>query len=95
MPAYLVIGAWILIQVAGGYGSIGHLGEVGGVAYLAHIGGAAAGLVVPAWPSGATGDHAVQAEAYRDAWSVYEASGASRPLINRPRRQTSSSCSAP
>ena len=46
MPAYLVIGGWILLQIAGGYGSIGHLGEVGGVAYLAHIGGATAGLAV-------------------------------------------------
>ncbi len=68
MPAFLVIGAWIVIQIAGGYGSIGHLGEVGGVAYLAHIGGAAAGPGRgPLVPERAI---AVQAEAYRDAWSV-------------------------
>jgi membrane associated rhomboid family serine protease len=66
MPAYLVIGAWILLQIAGGYGSIGHLGEVGGVAYLAHIGGAVAGLGVGLWFRDRA--IAVQAEAYRDAW---------------------------
>jgi membrane associated rhomboid family serine protease len=66
MPAYLVIGAWILIQIAGGYGSIGHLGEVGGVAYLAHIGGATAGLVVGLLYRDRA--IAVQAEAYRNAW---------------------------
>jgi membrane associated rhomboid family serine protease len=66
MPAYLVIGAWILIQVAGGYGSIGHLGEVGGVAYLAHIGGAAAGLVAGLLFRERA--MAVQAEAYRHVW---------------------------
>jgi membrane associated rhomboid family serine protease len=66
MPAFLVIGAWILLQIAGGYGSLGHLGEVGGVAYLAHIGGAAAGLVVGLLFRDKA--IAVQAEAYRQAW---------------------------
>jgi membrane associated rhomboid family serine protease len=70
MPAYLVIGAWILLQIAGGYGSIGRLGEVGGVAYLAHIGGAAAGLIVGLLFRNRA--IAVQAEAYRDAWSWRE-----------------------
>jgi membrane associated rhomboid family serine protease len=66
MPAFLVIGAWILIQIAGGYGSIGNLGKVGGVAYLAHIGGASAGLVLALLFRDRA--IAVQAEAYRDAW---------------------------
>ena len=66
MPAYLVIGVWILIQIAGGYGSIDQLGEVGGVAYLAHIGGAAAGLGVGIFFRDRA--LAVQAEAYRAAW---------------------------
>jgi membrane associated rhomboid family serine protease len=66
MPAYLVIGAWILIQIAGGYGSIGHLGEVGGVAYLAHIGGASAGLAVGLLFRERA--MASQAENYRGAW---------------------------
>jgi membrane associated rhomboid family serine protease len=46
MPALLVIGAWIAIQVWEGVGSIGHLGEAGGVAYLSHVGGAATGILV-------------------------------------------------
>jgi len=68
MPAFLVIGAWIAIQLIQGYGSIGRLGEVGGVAYLAHLGGAVAGLLV----ASAYRDRAiaVQAEHYRDAWKV-------------------------
>jgi membrane associated rhomboid family serine protease len=46
LPAYIVIGGWILIQIWEGVGSVGRLGEVGGVAYLAHVGGAATGIVV-------------------------------------------------
>jgi membrane associated rhomboid family serine protease len=46
VPAVVVIGLWIVLQVWSGLGSIGQLGEVGGVAYLAHIGGAATGIVV-------------------------------------------------
>ncbi|HEX8200500.1 MAG TPA: rhomboid family intramembrane serine protease [Isosphaeraceae bacterium] len=46
VPAVVVIGLWIVLQVWSGLGSIGHLGEVGGVAYLAHIGGAFAGILV-------------------------------------------------
>jgi membrane associated rhomboid family serine protease len=46
MPAILVIGGWILLQIAEGVGSVGRLGEIGGVAYLAHIGGAATGIFV-------------------------------------------------
>jgi len=68
MPAFLVIGAWIVIQLVQGYGSIGRLGEVGGVAYLAHLGGAVAGLLVAySYRDRAL---AVQAEPYRDAWKV-------------------------
>ena len=46
VPAVVVIGLWIGIQVWQGAGSFGRLGNVGGVAYLAHVGGAVAGLVV-------------------------------------------------
>ena len=46
MPALLVIGIWILMQVWEGVGSIGKLGEAGGVAYLAHVGGALTGILV-------------------------------------------------
>jgi membrane associated rhomboid family serine protease len=70
MPAFLVIGAWIVLQILGGYGSIGHLGQIGGVAYLAHIGGAATGLIVGLLYRNRA--IAVQAEAYRDGWRDYE-----------------------
>jgi membrane associated rhomboid family serine protease len=46
MPAVVVIGIWIAMQIWEGVGSIGKLGESGGVAYLAHIGGALTGLFV-------------------------------------------------
>jgi membrane associated rhomboid family serine protease len=45
VPAMLVIGLWIGLQLISGLGSLGSVGETGGVAYLAHIGGAAAGIV--------------------------------------------------
>ena len=67
MPAYLVIGAWILLQIAGGYGSLGQIGALGGVGYLAHIGGASTGLFLGLLFHNRA--IAVQAEAYRDAWS--------------------------
>lgn len=46
MPALVVIGFWIAMQVWEGLGSFGRIGGTGGVAYLAHVGGAATGLVV-------------------------------------------------
>lgn len=44
LPAIIVIGLWIAMQIFGGFGSIGN--EGGGVAYWAHVGGAVAGLVL-------------------------------------------------
>jgi membrane associated rhomboid family serine protease len=49
MPAIIVIGLWIAIQLFSGVGSIAHTGEtadVGGVAYMAHIGGFFAGFLL-------------------------------------------------
>ncbi|WP_165227314.1 rhomboid family intramembrane serine protease [Aquisphaera insulae] len=46
LPAIIVIGGWIALQVISGAGAFGSIGETGGVAYLAHIGGALAGIVV-------------------------------------------------
>jgi membrane associated rhomboid family serine protease len=45
MPALIVIGLWIVLQLFSGIGSITAAGE-GGVAYMAHIGGFVAGLVL-------------------------------------------------
>ncbi|HXG68597.1 MAG TPA: rhomboid family intramembrane serine protease [Blastocatellia bacterium] len=46
MPAYVVLGFWILLQFVNGIGSIAETAETGGVAYMAHIGGFIAGLVL-------------------------------------------------
>jgi len=46
MPALLVIGLWIVLQLFSGIGSISNAAESGGVAYMAHIGGFVAGLVL-------------------------------------------------
>ena len=43
LPAMLVLGAWLGLQLFSGFGSLGVSG--GGVAYWAHIGGFVAGLV--------------------------------------------------
>jgi membrane associated rhomboid family serine protease len=45
MPALLVIGLWIVLQLVLGMGELSTAGQHGGVAYAAHIGGAAAGIV--------------------------------------------------
>lgn len=69
LPAVMVIGFWILLQIWLGFGSIGQLGEVGGVAYLAHVGGAATGIFV----AFLFRDRARRLEAlndYRDGWFV-------------------------
>ena len=47
VPAFVVIGLWIVMQLVNGYGSLGARTEAtaGGVAYMAHIGGFVAGVV--------------------------------------------------
>jgi membrane associated rhomboid family serine protease len=39
MPALVVIGFWIVLQVFSGVGSISTAADTGGVAYMAHVGG--------------------------------------------------------
>jgi len=46
LPAILVIGAWIAIQLVSGLGTISSTSSSGGVAYMAHIGGFVAGLIL-------------------------------------------------
>ena len=46
MPALVVIGMWIVLQLVSGIGSISDSAQTGGVAYMAHIGGFVAGLVL-------------------------------------------------
>jgi membrane associated rhomboid family serine protease len=44
MPAFMVLGLWILLQVFSQISVVG--GEAGGVAYMAHIGGFVAGVAL-------------------------------------------------
>ena len=46
LPALLVLGFWILIQMVNGIGSMATTTETAGVAYMAHIGGFVAGLML-------------------------------------------------
>jgi membrane associated rhomboid family serine protease len=49
MPAFLVLGFWIVLQLMSGVGSIAPTSETadtGGVAYMAHVGGFFAGLAM-------------------------------------------------
>ena len=46
VPALVVLGLWIVIQMINGIGSVSATAETAGVAYMAHIGGFVAGLVL-------------------------------------------------
>jgi membrane associated rhomboid family serine protease len=49
MPALIVLGLWIALQIFAGAGSIARTtqtADTGGVAYMAHVGGFVAGLVI-------------------------------------------------
>jgi membrane associated rhomboid family serine protease len=46
VPALVVLGFWIVIQLISQAGSIAQTSEGGGVAYMAHIGGFAAGVIL-------------------------------------------------
>jgi membrane associated rhomboid family serine protease len=45
VPAFLMIGLWIVTQLVSGFGSLGDTAS-GGVAYFAHIGGFFVGLIL-------------------------------------------------
>ena len=46
LPALVVIGFWIVLQIFSQIGSISDVNQGGGVAYMAHIGGFATGLIL-------------------------------------------------
>jgi len=46
VPALMVIGFWIVIQLFSGIGSLSADANAGGVAYMAHIGGFVAGCAL-------------------------------------------------
>jgi membrane associated rhomboid family serine protease len=46
MPALIVIGLWIVLQLFSSIGSIAGAAQTGGVAYMSHVGGFIAGFVL-------------------------------------------------
>ncbi len=46
VPAFVMLGMWILIQLVSGFGAIADTGQKGGVAFMAHVGGFVAGLLL-------------------------------------------------
>jgi membrane associated rhomboid family serine protease len=46
VPAFVMLGLWIVLQLVSGIGSMARTEQTGGVAYMAHIGGFVAGLVL-------------------------------------------------
>jgi membrane associated rhomboid family serine protease len=46
VPAFVMLGLWILLQFVSGMGALANTEQTGGVAYMAHIGGFVAGLVL-------------------------------------------------
>lgn len=59
VPALIVIGLWIVLQLFSGIGSIANMAQTtGGVAYMAHIGGFLAGFVLTFLLRGSRGTQA-------------------------------------
>ena len=71
MPAWIVIGGWIALQIWMGAGSFHRGGDSGGVAYLAHVGGALTGIFV-AWLFADEARYIQQRNAATEGWTVYE-----------------------
>jgi membrane associated rhomboid family serine protease len=46
VPAYVMIGLWIVLQFVFGAASLGYTQQSGGVAYGAHVGGFLCGLLL-------------------------------------------------
>jgi len=46
VPAYVMLGMWIVLQLVSGVGEVARTEQTGGVAYMAHIGGFVAGLAL-------------------------------------------------
>ena len=62
MPALVVIGLWIALQLFSGIGSIAYTDEsadVGGIAYMAHVGGFVAGVALAIFFRGRRGPTAI------------------------------------
>ena len=72
LPAILVIGAWIALQIYLGTDALRHVGDdAGGVAYLAHVGGALTGIAV-AFLFKDKANYITARNSALEGWSVYE-----------------------
>ena len=71
LPAWIVIGGWIALQVWMGAGSFENGSDGSGVAYMAHVGGALTGLFV-AWLFAADARYVLHRNAAAEGWTVYE-----------------------
>ena len=59
VPALIVIGLWIVLQLFSGIGSISQTADTGGVAYMAHIGGFVTGFALTYLLGGNTGQRRI------------------------------------
>ncbi len=72
LPAVVVIGGWIALQIWLGAGSFGpNRGDSGGVAYLAHVGGAITGIFA-AFLFYDDASYVKQRNAAAEGWAVYD-----------------------
>jgi rhomboid family protein len=71
LPAVIVIGGWIGVQIWLGAGSFQRGGDTGGVAYLAHVGGALTGIFV-AFLFADEARYTQARNAAAEGWSVYD-----------------------
>lgn len=67
LPAVVVVGGWIALQIYLGVAGLGEIGESGGVAYLAHVGGAITGILAAVLFYDRA-QHAKALEAYHQGW---------------------------
>ncbi len=71
LPAAVVIGGWIAMQIWMGAGSFQRGADSGGVAYLAHVGGALTGIFV-AFLFADDARYIKQRNAAAEGWTVYD-----------------------
>jgi membrane associated rhomboid family serine protease len=71
LPAILVIGGWIGLQIYLGADALRRAGDSGGVAYLAHVGGALTGIFV-AFVFMDKANYVKSRNSAMEGWSVYE-----------------------
>jgi membrane associated rhomboid family serine protease len=71
LPAVIVIGGWIALQIWMGAGSFHRGGDTGGVAYLAHVGGALTGIFV-GFLFAADARYIQARNAAAEGWSIYD-----------------------